>query len=116
MTTTEAKGRRVQLWDTQKNVMIRESSETLQYPMCASPDGKLLSCRQKIVDAKTLEVLFELPSFAADPWGVDWSSDGTKIAFGYVGGDIAVWDLAAVGRRLNQIGLTCERVPCMRQP
>jgi len=116
MTTTEAKGRRVQLWDTQKNVMICESSETLQHPMCASPDGKLLSCRQKIVDAKTLEVLFELPSFAADPWGVDWSSDGTKIAFGYVGGDIAVWDLAAVGRRLNQIGLTCERVPCMRQP
>lgn len=101
---------RLALLDCSSHRVLRRSDREFSRPLKGSPDGRFLFSKQQLVDGESLLPLFELPSFASDPWAIDWSRDGRRVAFGYNGGEIAVWDVARINAALSEIGF--DRLPC----
>lgn len=96
---------RVEIWNPESLVRERRGDEVLKHPMCLSGDRSMMLARHKLVDVASLKSSIELPTFLGDPWGMDWSRDNRHVAFSYVDGSIAVWNLEAVSRRLAELKL-----------
>jgi WD40 repeat protein len=72
-------------------------------------DGRFLAT---CVDTQTIGIwdvqdgkyLFDLPSELSDVWSLAWSGDG-KLAIGTAAGELTIWDISAVARRLASVGV-----------
>ena len=100
---------KIQLWNPDQETHTQSSEFLSRSPACKSPDGKYVVYRHQIIDTETLEVLIELPTVNGNPWGLDWSPDGRKLAFCYTGGDAEVWDLELVRQKLDSLGLAWNK-------
>ncbi len=98
----------LQSWNPQKGELIRQSTTTFRSPICKSPDGNFLLSQHKVIAVDTLETVFELPTFAGQAWGVDWSPTGKHVAISYAGGTVAIWDLESVRATVDKLRLAWD--------
>jgi len=101
---------RFELWDLNRRERLADQSRWSERPFTTSPntvspDGRLLTFKNVLIDAQSMRPLFTLPIPEATLWCADWSPDGRRLAFGFHGGNLIIWDLAMVQERLATVGL-----------
>ncbi|MCS7465419.1 serine/threonine-protein kinase [Stieleria sp. ICT_E10.1] len=92
------------LWNLDTNEVVRTQGRHLQPPVLLSPDGRQMFCGRQLIRTADFEPIVQLPDWSNAITSATWSRDGRLVAYGLDGGDIAVWDLAAVREKLVESG------------
>jgi WD40 repeat protein/serine/threonine protein kinase len=78
--------------------------------VAVSPDGRWLAVDAQaaaatVCDTTTHRKLITLGAERAPIWCLDWSPDKRRLALGLADGGLVIWDIDAVRRELDEIGL-----------
>jgi WD40 repeat protein len=104
---------RAVLWDVRDDRLVHTLGDPGTFEgghLAVSPDGRWLAAQDTaaaiaIVDLERGEIAFTFREERCPVWALAWGPDSRRLALGLSDGGLIVWDLHAVRKSLNELGL-----------
>jgi WD40 repeat protein len=104
---------RAVLWDVRDDRLVHTLGDPGTFEgghLAVSPDGRWLAAQDTAaaiatVDLKRGEIAFTFREERCPVWALAWGPDSRRLALGLSDGGLIVWDLHAVRKSLNELGL-----------